>query len=229
MKDLFPDPFFFLALDKDASVSSYLGSSMIEGMCYRNPHLILAFQDWELEFVTNFFYMNYNFPSNRGGDKMYWSLPQSSKFEVRLFCDAFRGHVGLMFPWKSTWATQVPWKGFFLSIGKDFNHRLSSKEELLNHRLVLNMHKYCKATWSSFTLLFVGKRDLIICVFLFDAFWVMPNMIQHLLWQGKFCSRKSIKILNVVHLCVIWIFWWRKISQMLVVLNFLSMLLSFYL
>jgi hypothetical protein len=84
---------------------------MIEGMYYLNPHLVLAFQDWELEFVTNFFDMYSNFTSSRGDDKMYWRLPKSSKFEVRLFCNGFRGHEGFdlkklviqtLFTWRVT-------------------------------------------------------------------------------------------------------------------------------
>ena len=76
LKYLFPD-LFTLALDKNASMASYL-----VGMGNR----VRQVQDWETELVENLFDLLYsNFYSTQGENRLPWTLRKNGKCDVKSY------------------------------------------------------------------------------------------------------------------------------------------------
>ena len=68
---------FTLALDKNASMASYL-----VGMGNR----VRQVQDWETELVENLFDLPYsNFPSTQGENRLLWTLRKNGKCDVKSY------------------------------------------------------------------------------------------------------------------------------------------------
>jgi hypothetical protein len=83
LKDLYSD-LFALAVDKEASIASYLDQSSKLEVRHWNPHFSHSLQDWELESADSFFKVLYvNAPSLTGPNKVLWKPSKKGRFQVR--------------------------------------------------------------------------------------------------------------------------------------------------
>ena len=82
LKDLYSD-LFALAVDKEASIASYLDQSSKLEVRHWNPHFSRPLQDWELESADSFFKVLYiNEPSLTGPNKVLWKPSKKGRFQV---------------------------------------------------------------------------------------------------------------------------------------------------
>lgn len=147
LKDLFSD-LFALAVDKEASVASYLGN-LYEGEDWHwNPQLIQFFQNWELESVDSFFEVPYaNIPSS----------PSQGTVLRKPY---------ISFPWKSICLAKVPQNVVFLTWTATLEKILIIEKLRWRHILIVDWFCMWKSSGESidhlFLHLFHGFRYMVL-------------------------------------------------------------------
>jgi hypothetical protein len=197
LKDVFPTIFEY-ASHKDA----FLNDVMVRhnGRVVWNVSFMRNFNDWELDFVVEFFTLiESKAPLREVEDGSWWHLRKNGRFDIRSFYDALRDspHVSRVrfFVWSAAWNkiltcdnlskrgyTLVSWCCMCCCNGETVDH-------LLIHCSMAS------ALWSWI----LG---------VFGISWVLPQTVAELLfswWNGL--GRHSSDVWNLVPLCLMWSVW----------------------
>jgi hypothetical protein len=106
LKTLFPE-LFLIASGKDAWVEGNMqrqNGTILWNILFSRP-----VHDWEVEAVSRFFEMLYNFKvRSEGEDKMCWIPTRKKSFEVKSYYKVLSSPIRSLFTWKSILKFKVP-------------------------------------------------------------------------------------------------------------------------
>jgi len=211
LKILFPE-LFLIARRKDAWVEDIMQRQ--NGIISWNILFARPVHDWEVEAVSRFFGILYNFKvSSEGEDKLCWVPARKKSFEVKSYYQLMSSPTQSSFPWRSIWKVNVPSRVAFFVWTATLGKSLTLDNLRKRNIIVMDWCSICKSVGESIDHLFLHCmmatelwRALLQW---FGVEWVMPKSVKDMLgsWRGQKGNRTSLQIWRMAPLCLMWCIW----------------------